>query len=219
MNENVLAEAFNAVYGEEFSEFAEPPKHLFSLRHRKAMKEILYPAAVPQAAAKRRIPLKKKLLIALLVILLSAIGVAAGAAVSRSFSFKESGEFTVMTPVTDLNAPVMIDDYYYLPQIPRGFELYDQQRCLTSSSFYYMDSSGRVFFFIQSVKENFNVYYNSEDWITEEIKINERPAVYFTEDGIAGTIVWDNEDCILEIGGDLSKDELIALAESVKIEL
>ena len=62
------------------------------------------------------------------------------------------------------------------------------------------------------------MYYNSEGWFTEEIKINERPAVYFTEDGIAGTIVWDNEDFILEIGGDLSKEELIALAESVKIE-
>lgn len=217
MNENILSEIFDEVYRQEFSEFESAPRHIFSLRHRKAVKGIFYPQPVTYTA-KRRIPIKRRLLIALLVILLSAIGAAACAAVSRSFSFKEKGEFTVMTPVIDQNAPVMIDNYYYLPDIPRGFELYDQERCLTSSSFYYKDSSGRVFFFIQSVKESFNVYYNSEAWVTEEIKINERPAVYFTEDGIAGTIVWDNEDFILEIGGDLSKNELIALAESVKIE-
>ena len=217
MDENILSEVFDDVYRQEFSEFDDTPSHFFSLKHRKAVKGIFYPQAVTYKV-KRGTPIKRRLLIALLVILLSAIGVAAGAAVSRSFSFKENGEFTVMTPVIDQNAPVMIDDYYYLPQIPRGFELYDQERSLTSSSFYYKDSSERFFFFSQSVKENFNVYYNSEDWITKEINISERPAVYFTEDGIAGTIVWDNEDCILEIGGDLPKDELVALAKSIKLE-
>lgn len=217
MNENILAEVFEDIYRQEFSEFDNTPRHFFSLRHRRAVKGILYPQAAVYTA-KRGIPIKKRLLIALLVILLSAIGVAACAAVGRSFSFKEKGEFTVMTPVIDQNAPVMIDDYYYLPAVPEGFELYDQERCLTSSSFYYKDGSERCFFFSQSVKENFFVYYDSEGWFTEEIKINERPAVYFTEDGINGTIVWDNEDFILEIGGDLSKEELIALAESVKIE-
>lgn len=217
MDENILSEVFDDVYRQEFSEFDDTPSHFFSLKHRKAVKGIFYPQAVTYKV-KRGTPIKRRLLIALLVILLSAIGVAACAAVSRSFSFKEKGEFTVMTPVIDQNAPIMIDDYYYLPAVPEGFELYDQQRCLTSSSFYYKDGSGRVFFFSQSVKESFYVYYNSEGWFTEEIKINERPAVYFTEDGINGTIVWDNEDFILEIGGDLSKEELIALAESVKIE-
>ena len=217
MNENILAEVFEDIYRQEFSEFDDATRHFFSLRHRKAVKGILYPKAAVYTA-KRGIPIKKRLLIALLVILLSAIGVAACAAVGRSFSFKEKGEFTVMTPVIDQNAPVMIDDYYYLPAVPEGFELYDQERCLTSSSFYYKDGSERCFFFSQSVKENFFVYYDSEGWFTEEIKISERPAVYFTEDGINGTIVWDNEDFILEIGGDLSKEELIALAESVKIE-
>ena len=135
MNENILSEIFEDIYRQEFSEFDDTPRHIFSFRHRKAVKGIFYPQTAVYAV-KRGIPIKRRLLIALLVILLSMLGIAAGAAVSRGFLFKEKGEFTVMTPVTDQNAPVMIDDYYYLPQIPRGFELYDQQRSLTLSSFY-----------------------------------------------------------------------------------
>lgn len=217
MNENILSEIFDDVYSQEFSEFDDTPKHIFSFRHRKAVKDILYSNAIQTHTPKRRISVKKRLLIVLLVILLSAIGIAACAEVSRSFLFKERDGVTVMTAAIDQNAPIMIDDYYYLPEVPQGFEMCFQYRSLTTSFFDYGDSSGRFFFFGQSVKENFNMYYNSEECSIEEIKINERPAVYFTEDG-AGTIIWDNEDCILEVGGDFPKDELIALAESVKIE-
>ena len=217
MDENILSEVFDDVYRQEFSEFDNTPRHFFSLRHRKAVKGMLYPQAETYTAS-RRIPIKKRLLIALLVILLSAIGLAAGAAVSRSFLFKERNEFTFMTAAVDQNAPSMFDNYYYLPDVPQGSELYNQQRGLTNAYSAYKDGFGRFFFIGQTAKDCFEVIYETDGWFIEEIKVNERPAVYFTEDGLNGTVIWDNEDCILEVGGELSKDELIALAESVELE-
>lgn len=218
MNGYTLSEVFDAVYKDEFSEFDKSQRHFFSLRHRRAMEEIFYPRAAATYKTSRKVSLRKRVFIALLVILLSMIGIVAGAAVSQSFKFKERSEFTVVTAEIDQNAPIMIDDYYYLPEVPQGFELFFQDRSLTSSIFEYNDISGHIFFFGQSVKDGYYVYYESEEWFTEELKINERPAIYFTQDGIDGTIVWDNEDYILMIGGQLPKDELIALAESVEIE-
>ena len=218
MDGYTLSEVFDAVYKDEFSEFDKSQRHFFSLRHHRAMEELFYPRAAAAYKTSRKISLRKRVLIALLVILLSMIGIVAGAAVSQSFKFKERSEFTVVTAEIDQNAPIMIDDYYYLPEVPQGFELFFQDRSLTSSIFEYNDISGHIFFFAQSVKEQFYAYYISDDWITEELKINERPAIYFTQDGIDGTVIWDNEDYILKIGGQLPKDELIALAESVEIE-
>ena len=161
MDGYTLSEVFDAVYKDEFSEFDSAQRHFFSLRHRRAMEELFYPRTAATYKTSRRVSLRKRVIIVLLVILLSMIGIVAGAAVSRSFKFKERSEFTVVTAEIDQNAPIMIDDYYYLPAVPEGFELYDQERCLTSSSFYYKDGSERVFFFSQSVKESFYVYYNS----------------------------------------------------------
>ena len=215
MNEYTLAEVFEAVYKQEFAEFDDPPKHFFSLRHRRAMREILRTAPTP--AAKRKLPLKKKLLIALLVILLSMIGIAAGAQISRSFAFDEIGGKTYLFAVNDKNAPTEISTLYHLPTVPDGFELLSENLGTYNVFITYFERSAeRSLFLYQNVKNGCYFEYDEEKSYLEETKINGDPAYYLCLYDNGGVIIWDNKDYILEVGGDFSKDELISFAESVE---
>lgn len=216
MNDYTLAEVFQTVYRQEFSEFDNPPKHFFSLRHRKAMKEILYPQTTLMAAADRNIPLKKRVIIALLVILLSALGITAAAAISRGFTRKEHRDNTELFAVNAENAPKTIESVYYLPIIPDGYELYEQTRNSRNVfTDYINNSTNRTRSFDQHVKEGFSTHLDNEHFLLEEIDIDGKSALYFYNNNY-GILIYDNEDYILEIAGNFTKDELISLARSVE---
>ncbi len=218
MNDYTLAEVFDTVYGQEFSEFDNPPKHFFSRRHRKAMKEILYPQTTSTFTAKRKMPLKKRVIIMLIVILLSALGITAGAAISRGFTRKEHRDNTELFAVNAENAPKTIEYVYYLPKIPEGYEPHEQFSDSTwvHSSFINL-ASRRTITLDQDVKEGYGIHFDNEHYILEKMIVNGKYALYYEGNGF-GIIVWDNEDYILKISGDFTKDELIALAESVEIK-
>lgn len=215
MNDYTLAEVFGIVYSREFAVFDNPLKHYFPRSHRKAMREILYPRT-NSAADNRRIPLKKRVLIVLMVILLSAFGIAAGAAAIRGFTRKEYRDNTKLFALNDDNYPKTIEDVYYLPDIPDGFELCEQIFNTNLVHLRYDDSStNRKLIFDQHVKEGFSTQFDNEQDILEEMEISGKYALY-SENNSFGIIILDNEDYIFEISGNLTKNELISLAESVK---
>ena len=218
MNAQTLAEVFDTVYLQELSEFDSAPRHFFSLRHRRQMKKILYPNTVYEGMAKRGAPLKKRLLIALLVIILSLIGIVAGAQISKSFAFDEIGGHTYLFAVNDKNAPATIDALYHLPTVPAEFETLYESLGTYNVLVMYIDADGRSFFFDQSVKNGFSIEYDEEQSCFEEIKIGGNFAYYICLYDKGGMVVWDNEDYILEVGGNFTKDELIAFAESVELK-
>ena len=219
MNAQMLAEVFDTVYLQELSEFDSAPRHFFSLRHRRQMKKILYPNTVYAGMTKREAPLKKRLLIALLVIILSLLGIVAGAQISKSFAFDEIGGHTYLFAVNDKNAPTTIDTLYHLPTVPDGFELSYEESGKYNIFIQYCDEVfERVVFFDQSVKNGFSVGLENLTGEPEEIKINGSPAYYLVYGNDLGIVVWDNGDYILEVGGYLTKNELIAFAESVELK-
>ena len=213
-----LAETFEAVYREEFSEFDK--RHFFSLRHRRKMRQILYPRNLPTSTTRRGIPIKKRVLIVMLVILLSMIGIAAGAVMSRNFAFSEQGGRSELFAVYDNNAPKTIDAVYHLPIIPDGYYTGNSKSEPSFIFTEYYNSADKFFFFYQGVKDGFSVeYYNDSGFsmsYLEEMQIGGKAAYYLCDNINYGALVWDNGDYILEIGGCLTKDELIALAEGVE---
>ena len=218
MGDYTLAEVFDAVYRQEFSEFDDPPGHFFSLRHRRAMKQIFYPRNALTSAAKRKLPLKKRVIIVLLVILLSVLGIAAGAEICKSFAFEEHNSHRYLFAVNDKNAPAEIVTLYRLPAVPDGFEVfYENSDPYNAFIDYYDYSEHRSLCFLQNVKNGFNINLDNELGYLEEMKINGCPAYFLSFYDESGVIVWDNGDYILEVAGEFSKDELIAFAESVEI--
>ncbi len=218
MNDYTLAEVFNIVYSREFAKFDNPPKHHFSRRHRKAMREILYPRSKSFAADNCHIPLKKRVLVVLMLILLSAFGIAAGAAAIRGFARQEYRDHTELFQVNADNCPKTIEDVYYLPVIPKEYELYKQIFDSGWVNLSYIDySTNKTLLFDQYVKDVFHIGFDNERGNLEEISVNGKYALYYNG-GSLGIIIWDNEDYIMQISGDFSEDELIALAGSVEIK-
>lgn len=217
MNDYTLVEVFETVYRQEFSEFDNPPKHFFSLRHRKAMKKILYPYNVSTPTVNRSIPLKKRVIIALLVILLSALGITTVAAISRGFTRKEHRDNTELFTVNAENAPKIIESVYYLPEIPEEYELYETVSDNWSVSTSYMNyDTNRGMVLFQTVKEGYIGHFDNEHHAFEEVDVNGHYGLYLF-DSNGGLIVWDNGDYVLEISGDFNKDELLNLAKSAKV--
>lgn len=219
MDAQTLAEIFDTVYLREFSEFDSAPRHFFSLRHCRKMKKILYPDTVYAGMAKRGAPLKKRLLIALLVIILSLLGIAAGAELSKSFAVEEYRGRTMLWALKDDNAPKTIETRYHLPNIPDGLEQIYENADKYNIYILYSDASfEKEIFFDQSVKNGFAIDLETLTGEPEEIEINGRPACYLAFGDVYGAVAWDNGEYILEVGGNFEKDELIALAESVELK-
>ena len=221
MNDYTLTEVFNIVYSKEFSEFDNPPGHFFSRRHRKAMKEILYPQTTSTFAVSRKIPLKKRVIIAVLVILLSALGITAGAAISRGFTRKEHRDNTELFAVNAENAPKTIEYVYYLLEIPGGYEFSENVSDPWHEATTYTNSVTRRNLVIhQIVKEGYKTHYDNEHSVLENICFDGHTGLYLhskENEEVWGVIIWDNDDYVLEITGDFDKKTLIDLAKALKI--
>lgn len=222
MSDYTLAEVFEIVYDREFAEYDNAPRHFFSRRHRKAMKEILYPGATPNTAPRytpsRNIPIKRRVLIAVMIVVLLALGITVGASMSWGFTRKEHRDNTELFTVNAENAPKTIEYVYYLPDIPEGYVLQKQFPGEISFSTNYIDpSTNRTMTFDQRVKDGYNNHIDNERHKIEELDIGGKYAVYWGSENF-GIIIWDNEDYVFEISGFFTKDEIIELAKSVKIK-
>lgn len=218
MNDYTLAEVFDIVYSREFAKFDNPPKHHFPRSHRKAMKEIFYPHTKSISTDNYRIPLKRRVLVALIMIILSTFGIAAGAAAIIGFTRQEHRNHTELFAVNALNSPKTIEDVYYLPNVPGGYELNKQIIDSEWIHLGYIDhSTNKTLLFEQFVKYDFHMGFDNEQSSLEETSINGKIAFYYKGNNY-GIVIWDNEDYILKISGNFTTDELITLAESVEMK-
>lgn len=220
-----LEEVMMEVYRLDYAEFDKPPKHHFSHRHRKAMREILYPGTQASPTTGKidwsHIPLKKRILIAVLAIILATVGITAGATAINGFRQNKHRDYTELLTVNAENSPKTIESVYYLSEIPEGYELYevnpDNRNIYTA---YINRNTNRCLTFEQSVKEGYRVYFDTERQDFEELDINGHFALYLGSRDTKnqyGCIVWDNGDYILKISGDFTKDGLIILVKSAKL--
>lgn len=212
-----LKEIMCEVYRQDFAEFDNPPRHYFSRRSRKKLNSILYPNALQPVENSRRIAPSKRIIIALLIIILMAVGITVGAAITNGFLRKEHSDNTeLFTPAT-ANCPKTIENVYYLPDIPEGYELHETVSDYLGVSSSYMNSNtGRCMVLFQSVKDGYRSHVDNEHESLEEVNINGHYGLYLPDcDG--GLIIWDNGDYILELSGDFNKDDLLNLAKSTKL--
>lgn len=213
-----LKEIMCEVYRQDFAEFDNPPRHYFSRRSRKKLNSILYPNALQPVENSRRIAPSKRIIIALLIIILMAVGITVGAAITNGFLRKEHSDNTeLFTPAT-ANCPKTIENVYYLPEIPKGYELYETVSDNWSISTSYMNRNiDRCLALEQTVKELYKSHVDNEHHPLEEVDINGHYGLYLGKGDGWGVIIWDNGDYILELSGDFNKDELLNLAKSTKI--
>ena len=234
MNENILEEIVAESYRREYEQYDNAPEHNFSIKHKLNMKRIFARYArninkqiqpkrhLDETAYGHNLSLRQKLFVAVLIIVLMSLLVGWIAVyISKDFHGTVYHDYTHLTVVNTDDCPQRIEYRYGLSEIPAGFELIETiSTPVEVYTKYHNKSTGVTFDFLQCVKTYYKPQINTEHHKIEEIDINGHAGLCmdFSDDKhFSAFILWDNGDYIIEIGGDLPKNELEKLAKTAKI--
>lgn len=201
------------------------PEHCFSSRHKRKMKRLfnLYNKNSEKELSFDLKPVKRFsfafIIISIIIILTAVSTVAIG--IYTNLSRKERNKYTELLVIEYENAPEKIDYIYALPILSDEYEVSDQFQTDTHYIVSWQNTkTGNNIMLFQTVKKEFVSHLDNEHGNLETVFINEKSGLYIDwseQNNGSGYIVWDNGDYILEIVGDLTKEELFVLAENTKI--
>ena len=211
----------------DWESYADTPEIKTSKKHNRAMQRIFkrYERNTrkfrPHLEIRIR-TIRRRITVALLVIILAVItGFTAAYFISQSFRGKVHSDSTELFPIDTENCPIVIEERYYLPELPEGFELLSSSPTPFSETIIYKnDLTGQTITFGQWTKPDFDsTHYNTEKGELVEIEINGHSGVLLdvsTDTRNATIVIWDNGKYILELFGNLTKSDLLDLAKSAK---
>jgi len=230
MNEDVLREALGEMMKREFAEFDDPPKWKFSLKHRLAMhrifaryernvrklKEKSIEKTAPIQHNKPRLSFKRRLVIALCIVLLMTLLVGWTLVfTSRDFHGTVHHEYTLINAKNLENAPQTIEYEYALNAVPNGFEIIERiSSPIAVYTLYKNKATNQTIALHQWVKSHYKPHVNTEHHDLEEIDINGNTGlcIDFSHDTCYHSLLfWDNGDYIIEISTDFDKECTIDL--------
>ena len=233
MSEDILKRILQEISDEEIAEYRKKPAFKPSLRHRIAMKRIFarfekntrQTESVSEpflTAPNKHIRLSARLLIIIAVIVCAALLTGAVTVyISESFHGTVYPDNTQLFAVDMENCLTTIEYKYYLSKLPEGFEQVEQITTpFDVDTMYKNEFLEQTIRFSQYTKNHFSTHYNTEYHDFEEIEINGHNGLcldFSDDEHNDSLIVWDNEDYILEISGDLTKNDAINLAKSAEV--
>ena len=213
--DDLLSSIAEQAYTAEFKEYENSPHHFFSLSHRRRMKQLFNNGTEYSAKSERRHKKKIPAVAVTLIVILSLLITAAGAAFFiHGFGFKKESDHTVVFTTDTGDAPETIVYVYSPTYLPDGFEAetiesYD----LTSTHLYRKGND--VIDITQQTKPDFSGNYNTEGYEIERVDINGHEG--FKIDFINSSIyVWDNGDYIFDIYSTLPDEEILKIAAGMK---
>ena len=219
MSEELLRLALQEACEKEFAEFETGEEHVFSLRHRRKMDKLFKKyCSPPKTDTIIKMPVRKRIIIAICVIILATIlcvGVVAIA--TNGFKFDKKEDHTETLTINWENSPKAIDDVYYLTAIPEKYELIESNINTATAEFIYKSDNGDFLVMRQMAKKGYYAYYNTEGYKLEETRVGDLNGFFIDYENEL-LLVWDNEDYIIQISGNFTKEEMIDLAKSAEIK-
>lgn len=232
MSESVLKSILEESARLEWVKYENAQEHVFSKKHERKMKHVFKLFERNDCKLKPYIGsrphyhfrfTKRNIIVLLAVIFLAAL---AGCGVtyftSKNFYGKVNADNTELFVINTENCPSTIEDKYYLPCLPDGYEVLGTD----STPFYEWISyenpaTEQTLTFCQFAKTSFDsTHYDTENQKFEEININGHSGLcldYSSQGYNYAVIVWDNGDYIFELFGECSKNELCDLAKTAKV--
>ena len=230
-----MDELISGYFEKQFAEADEVPLPKFSLRHRltmkrifklcehnKAMSDINAEDPCEKVLGHKQLSFRKRLIIAVAIIV--CLAVMTGFVIvfiSGGFNGTVYQDNTHLFAIDTANCPSTIEKEYSLSVVPEGFGMYDVSATSTDITVMYCNpDTEQVLVFGQTVKSEFNPHINTEGYDLQETKVNSCNAIYIeyiNAYGVSSTVIWDNEDYILELFGDFDNNELRDLAISNEI--
>lgn len=99
--------------------------------------------------------------------------------------------------------------------VPEGFELTDENVSVKLMINTYMSTNGQVFS-IHKYSSSIEVDFDTESGESETIIIDNISFTVFTDENSFSNIIWTKYDHIYKVEGNLTKDEMLKIAETVK---
>lgn len=189
---------------------ADAPPHEFSPAFMAAMRPLLQPDITPVPQKKRRLTKKTaRILLAAAVLLALAIATTAIAVPlarrANVTQLSDHGQYEVADPE---NAPDV--DGITVGYVPDGFVLTEEYEHL-----YVYENGGRTFT-VEKVELDARISFDTEDYLSESITINGAPGIYHHSDSGYNGIIFNNGEYIFMIDGNISKEELVKIAQNVQ---
>jgi len=185
------------------------PDHRFSPQFERKMKRLASGGA------------PKKLTVCVTAALIAAALAASSVSAVRDF-FKRffTETFSTHTAVQSADtaeAPETIEVVYTI-DVPEGFETVFEEQAdeVTQFMVHEYEKDDKYIIFSQYSKKSFNVMVDTENQTMEYISVNGNEGYIIRLDDVSFYISWDNGDYIFDIEGNIGKNQLIEIAETVK---
>ena len=111
--------------------------------------------------------------------------------------------------------PDTIQDIYEITYDMSEYSIDFKDLSERSRTIVYTDNDKEITY-MQYTQDALNMMINTEDAVISHIDINGFDAIYYCDNHNYHTLIWDNGQYIFYISSNLSKEETISIAESVK---
>ncbi|MBP1544698.1 MAG: DUF4367 domain-containing protein [Oscillospiraceae bacterium] len=218
MSENIIKSVLEEKYFKEFDVYSNVPNHFFSFRHKRNMKAIFANTSAANGTITRVRFNKQFVTIMVAIIFLAVLSITAVAMAIAGFFTKEHSDNTELFAINYENAPMEIEDIYYISALPIGFEVYSKSETKISiTTTYYNQSDDKYIVFSQHTKESFNAHIDNEHGEMTETTVNGYTGLYYADNAGLNILVWDDKDYIFKLSSELAKTETENLAKSTKL--
>ena len=222
--DEIFAAALQETMLVDIAEYEKEPDHKFSHKFERKMKKLFAQQTATPETENKRIPLKRKLAVALLVVLISAF-IAGCASLAyylwNHFKVEDYGLYSLLG-ITDIkDCPTELLEHYELDVEMKGYS----KEILLDEYFQYWVAYQKKdeqinISFSQNTKDTYqNIFLNTENALVmpTEVTVNGCKGVFYQTFYGEMLLIWDVGDYILDMTGyGISQEELFALAESVR---
>lgn len=221
----MYAQALRFSMESDIAEYEKQPNHKFSRRFERRMKKLISQVNTLQYTPVRaRMPLKKALAIAAIIVLASTLLVGAtiaGYKLWESFYVRDYSDFSTLYISQIEGAPKTLEEKYDI-----GADMSGYVRTVTFENEYMfcvdytVSDTDKWFSFEQTTRGiSEQTWLDTEDAIVmpREVTVSGYKGFFCQDKYGARVLVWDTGDYILSAGGNpISEEELMRLAESVQ---
>ncbi len=196
------------------------PDHRFSRKFVRKMKKLIR-HGYSEPVHYNKITVKRLFICitaALIAAVVMAFSVGAVRDFFKNFIMEMFGTHTSVQTLSDnINVPTSIDDVYMI-NVPNGFDIVYKDDIFEWSSFicYEYYKNDYYIFFTQYLKSEYNVNVNTENRPLDYVEINGNDGYIVDLGNNEYYISWDNGDYIFDITGNIGKNALIEIANSVQ---
>ena len=190
----------------------EIPEHTFSDEHNEKMKPLLSDNLIKYKPKLSKKTLKF-ILIAAIILSLAITVFATAKPAFEKYSLKkysDHSEYEILSKKKETQEVKSLTVNY----IPEGFEKTEEENNINNIVYTYRNND--KYFYIGKYTLDTSVGYNTEKYEEELIKIDNKEYIYYKVSNNMQGVLFNNGEYIYEIDGNISKEELVDIAQNVE---